>query len=77
MRSLDGSNVETLIVPESNIPFGLALDVAGGQIYWTAGDPEGETGRVIYRASLDGSNVEALITGLGGTSHNCPRPLKH
>ena len=57
--SLDGSNVEALIT-ESNIPYGLALDVAGGQIYWTAGDPEGETG-IIYRASLDGSNVETLI----------------
>ena len=57
--SLDGSNVEALIA-ESNIPYGLALDIAGGQIYWTGLDPEGETGS-IYRASLDGSNVEALI----------------
>ena len=60
--NLDGSNVEALIT-ESNIPGSLALDVAGGQMYWTAIDPEGEAGS-IYRANLDGSNVEALIAGL-------------
>ena len=62
--NLDGSNVETLI-DEQNVPLFLALDVAGGQIYWTAWtaiDPEGfaEEG-IIYRANLDGSNVETLI----------------
>ena len=36
---------------------GLALDVAGGQMYWTA--PEED---IIYRAALDGSNVEVLLT---------------
>ena len=54
--NLDGSNVETLIA-EQNIPGFLALDAAGGQIYWTA--TEG-----VYRANLDGSNVETLITGM-------------
>ena len=64
---LDGSSEEESIEEESiellvtgrYEPGVLALDVAGGQIYWT--DP-GEG--AIYRASLDGSNVEALITGL-------------
>ncbi len=55
--NLDGSNVEALIA-EHSIPGFLALDVAGGQIYWTA--TEGS----IYRANLDGSNVETLITGM-------------
>ena len=63
--NLDGSNVETLI-DEQNLPFFLALDVAGGQIYWTAFtaiDPEGVPEEsIIYRANLDGSNVETLIT---------------
>ena len=54
--NLDGSNVEALIA-EQNIPGFLALDAAGGQIYWTA--TEG-----VYRANLDGSNVETLITGM-------------
>ena len=59
--SLDGSNVEALITGASFL-YSLALDVAGGQIYWTGADPVEGTG-AIYRASLDGSNVEALITG--------------
>ena len=54
--SLDGSNVEPLVT-EPNVPFGLALDVAGSQMYWT----DLERG-AIYRASLDGSNVEPLVT---------------
>ena len=62
--SLDGSNVEALITAP-NPPLFLVLDAARGQIYWTAWtglDLEGvpEAGS-IYRASLDGSNVEALI----------------
>ena len=59
VRTLDGSNVEPLVIGSSEVLVGLALDVAGGQIYWTAPE-EG----VIYRASLDGSNVEPLVTGL-------------
>ena len=61
--SLDGSNVETL---GTGVVFlvGLALDVAGGQIYWTGIDIVGQQGS-IYRASLDGSNVETLlVTGV-------------
>ena len=61
--TLDGSNVETLITG-TNALYSLALDVAGGQMYWTGIDLEEEEG-AIYRASLDGSNVETLITGTG------------
>ena len=43
--------------PELNLPLDLALDVAGGQIYWTS--PEDGS---IYHAALDGSNVEILLT---------------
>ncbi|MYF91354.1 MAG: hypothetical protein F4184_04250, partial [Gemmatimonadetes bacterium] len=63
--NLDGSNAEPLITRSNEALLGLALDVAGGQIYWTAWtaiDPEGfaEEG-IICRANLDGSNVETLI----------------
>jgi sugar lactone lactonase YvrE len=56
--SLDGSYVETLVTGEG-YPVALALDVAGGQMYWTVLDGRG--GR-IHRASLNGSNVEVLFT---------------
>ena len=52
---------ETLVVPgtpETGVPTDLALDVAGGQMYWTTAI-EGIFG--IYRAALDGSNVETLV----------------
>ncbi len=43
----------------SHGPIGIALDVAGGKIYWT----HNETDK-IQRANLDGNNVEDLVTGL-------------
>ena len=49
----DGSNIQTLITGVR--PWSLALDVAGGKIYWVSLDGS------IGRANLDGSNVEALI----------------
>ena len=62
--SLDGSNVEVLLTG-LGLSFSLALDVAGGQMYWTTVGEAGEAGAgTIYRASLDGSNVEVLLTGL-------------
>ena len=57
---LDGSNVEPL-VSGLVMPFDLALDVAGGQMYWVAGIGRGG----IYRANLDGSNVETLVVHEG------------
>ena len=32
--SLDGSNVEQLVIPDLRGPDKIALDVAGGKIYW-------------------------------------------
>ena len=60
--SLDGSNVEPLVTRSSEVLVGLALDVAGDQIYWTGIDLEEGRG-IIYRASLDGSNIEPLVPG--------------
>ena len=52
--NLDGSNVQDLLTG-LKFPFGIALDIAGGKMYWT------DSGTV-QRANLDGSNVEDLIT---------------
>jgi len=53
--NLDGSNVETLVTSISaNNSEDIALDIPNGKIYWTAGD--------IYRAHLDGTGVEKILT---------------
>ena len=63
--TLDGSNVEYIRYGNNDDRYGgdtlggIALDVAAGKIYWT--DHEEEK---IWRADLDGSNVEELVTGL-------------
>ena len=58
----DGSHVEEL-VPNTGDGTGLALDLAGGKMYWTTWNvPRSLDG--LYRANLDGSQVEALVTGL-------------
>lgn len=53
----DGSNIQTLITGVR--PWSLALDVAGGKIYWVS--LSGNIGH----ANLDGSNVEELIRQSG------------
>jgi DNA-binding beta-propeller fold protein YncE len=56
--NLDGSDPVVLVT--GYVPFGVALDVAGGKIYWT--DQSGN----IYRANLeDGSGVESLVSTSG------------
>ena len=59
----DGSHVEYL-VRDVGDGTSLALDMAGGKMYYTA--QPGKSPRLdgIYRANLDGSQVEALVTGL-------------
>ena len=53
--NLDGSNVEDLLRQSSHSGSrDIALDVAGGKMYWT-------TVSKIRRANLDGSNVEDLV----------------
>jgi sugar lactone lactonase YvrE len=56
--NLDGSGVTELVTGASNI-YGIALDVAGGQMYWTD-----INANMIQRANLDGSGVTNLVTGL-------------
>ena len=51
----DGSNVEDLVTFGS--PRSLALDVLEGKVYWSDQDT-----RWIWRANLDGSGSEAVVT---------------
>ena len=69
--NLDGSNVRTLVTEgdflnddSSGYINSLALDVAGGGIYWTAWNA-----RKIRRANLDGSNITDIATGLDDPSY--------
>lgn len=63
---LDGSDVATLLDlkalygPGNYSPRGVAVDSAGGKMYWT------ESSGRIQRANLDGTNVETLVSGLTG-----------
>ena len=58
----DGSHIETL-VSRMGDGTGLALDLAGGKMYWTLWSAYGSYDYGVYRANLDGSQVEALVTG--------------
>ena len=61
--NLDGSNIEDLVT--GFIPRGLALDVAGGKMYWMDYSSVDYSSSTIRRANLDGSNIEDLVvTGL-------------
>ena len=54
----DSSDIENLTTDVCS-PIGIALDVSGGQMYWTSGCK-------IQRANLDGSNVEELVPSSEG-----------
>ncbi len=69
--NIDGSKVETLVETAKgdearkdarNWCVGIALDVDGGKMYWTQ-KGSGGNGR-IFRANLDGSNIELLFDAL-------------
>ena len=67
--NLDGSHIEDLVTEDLvtqglGTLKGIALDVAGGKMYWT--NWKWQANR-IQRANLDGSNIEYLVTrGLEG-----------
>ena len=54
---LTGANVEDLVTL-SNVPVGIAVDIANSKIYWT------ETQGRLRRSNLNGKNIEDVITGL-------------
>lgn len=59
--NLDGSGIEDLVVTSVIEPVSIALDIAGGKMYWTEASP---ADFMISRANLDGTNLEFLVTGL-------------
>ena len=61
--NLDGSNAQTLVNTDDN-PWDIALDAAGGKVYWTLGPISVDGHGKIQRANLDGTNVETLVWGL-------------
>ena len=79
--ALDGTNVETLLGNKwtetplgserirllgfASSPTSIALDVAGGKMYWTEVLSHGDyIDGIVARANLDGSNIEILFEGL-------------
>ncbi len=60
---MDGSNHENLYYAENFCPYGIALDIPGGKMYWAE-----DVNNKIQRANLDGSDVEDVITGLTGSA---------
>ena len=58
-NSISDSGVEDLVTTGFVDPWGIALDVAGGKMYWTDWRSD-----KIQRSNLDGSDVEDLVTGL-------------
>lgn len=69
--NMDGSNVENLVAiieaDRSLLVTAFSLDVRKGNLYWVELDPESAA---IYRAELDGSNVEEVykLAGRGSIS---------
>jgi hypothetical protein len=60
--NLDGSTVEDVVTsPQLPFPFGVAVDPAGGRIYWIEQFPSFMTPYKIRRASLDGSAVQDVV----------------
>src|SRR5205814_2722375 len=53
--NLDGTNIQDLVTG-MNYPYGAALDIAGGKIYWIRQESD-----VIQQANLDGSNVQSIV----------------
>lgn len=60
--TLDGAEVEDL-VPETALiaPWGLALDVARGFVYWSENRTTPEPGVILRAALTDGSGIETVI----------------
>ncbi|HNO76859.1 MAG TPA: hypothetical protein PKN33_02270 [Phycisphaerae bacterium] len=70
----DATNVLTLVSEDA--VQGLAVDVEGGQMYWTMSGSSANCGDRIQRADLDGNGLESLIVfGEQPTCDSRPSPL--
>jgi DNA-binding beta-propeller fold protein YncE len=62
----DGSDLKAIVSEGRKLPDGLAVDAAGGHIYWTnMGNPSANDGFIV-RSDLDGGNVTTIVP-VGGT----------
>ena len=59
-ENLYGPTLDIIVSEGVGLKEALALDTAGGKLYWTVWDGDNK----IQRSNLDGSNVEDLVTGL-------------
>ena len=59
--NLDGTSVRTLFT-KLGYPVSIAVDVAGGKIYWAISDFGNRDGNKIQRANLDGTNIQDIVT---------------
>ena len=57
--NLDGTGFQPDLIVNQNSPQGVAVDVAARKVYWTERSS-------IRRANLDGTNIQNVVTGLGG-----------
>jgi streptogramin lyase len=73
---MDGTNVETLHVSDTGTPRDITLDLNDGKMYFTDNHPTVET---IWRMNLDGSALEAVLTGVPavgiGTNPSTPTAI--
>jgi 3-hydroxyacyl-CoA dehydrogenase/sugar lactone lactonase YvrE len=62
----DGSDLESIVEEGRRLPDGLAVDLAGGHLYWTnMGNPKANDGSIL-RSDLDGQNMTTIVPP-GGT----------
>ena len=62
----DGTDLKTIVDEGRKLPDGLAVDVAGGHLYWTNMGNLKQNDGSIFRADLDGKNITTIIPA-GGT----------
>lgn len=62
MRSQSFADGEAIVTGTGTAPDGVAVDVAGGKVYWSnMGSLFGTGGGTLQRANLDGTEVETII----------------
>ncbi len=65
--NLDGTEVENLLDMGAGVPWDIALDIAGGKMYWSYLEWDADadipfSNGKIQRANLDGTEVEDIVT---------------